>query len=262
MAFYRRVPPNLVGRDFIIGDLHWCLAQLLELLMAVNFDFQKDRLFAVGDLIDRGPNSLEALMLIRQPWFFYVLGNHEAMLLTFLGLQGSGFHTASDFLNNGGDWVLHLSEADRTRLVHELAPLLMEAPVLITVDDPVSPFHVTHADLLHRSGLRMLRDEDLDEDQVKAHYTHFTWSRRLKRPARNDIHPASPVIDGVYVGMQHREPGLSLTYVGHNIMRYPVLHRSHVFIDRGAYENLSTSELFMVEHRRFAAKLKAEGWLP
>lgn len=48
---------NEVGKDFIVGDIHGCLDQLKFQLSVTGFDKSKDRLFSVGDLIDRGPDS-------------------------------------------------------------------------------------------------------------------------------------------------------------------------------------------------------------
>ena len=73
------LPINTRGRDFCIGDLHGSLAMLNRLLEAVRFDVARDRLFSVGDLVHRGPSSVECLKLAEKNWFFPVMGNHEAM---------------------------------------------------------------------------------------------------------------------------------------------------------------------------------------
>lgn len=54
---------------------------LNRLLEAADFDVTKDRLFSVGDLVHRGPSSVECLKLAEKRWFHPVLGNHEAMQL-------------------------------------------------------------------------------------------------------------------------------------------------------------------------------------
>ncbi len=58
--------------------------------------------FVVGDLIDRGPNSMECLRLIKEPWFFSVLGNHEDMMLDVISNEFK--HGVAQWINNGGDW--------------------------------------------------------------------------------------------------------------------------------------------------------------
>ncbi len=44
---------NNVGDDFVVGDIHCQFNQLNRQLYEIGFDPKKDRLFAVGDLIDR-----------------------------------------------------------------------------------------------------------------------------------------------------------------------------------------------------------------
>ncbi|SEM77672.1 Bis(5'nucleosyl)-tetraphosphatase, ApaH [Pseudomonas sp. ok272] len=68
---------------YAVGDLQGCLDSLLCLLKRVSFDPQKDRLWLVGDLVNRGPQSLETLRYlysIRES-LVCVLGNHDLHLL-------------------------------------------------------------------------------------------------------------------------------------------------------------------------------------
>ena len=78
-----KLPANLLGKDYVVGDLHGCFDELELLLNYVSFDKERDRLFCVGDLIHRGPKSLECLNLLKsrnsknEKWFFSTLGNHD-----------------------------------------------------------------------------------------------------------------------------------------------------------------------------------------
>lgn len=72
---------NTKGKDYIVGDIHGMYHLLIYALESkLNFNFENDRLFAVGDLIDRGENSVECLDLLNQSWFHSIMGNHEEML--------------------------------------------------------------------------------------------------------------------------------------------------------------------------------------
>ena len=73
------------GRLFVVGDIHGCYDELMQGLEQVNFDFQNDLLIAVGDLVDRGSDSLKCLNLIDEPWFKAILGNHEEMCVLSYG---------------------------------------------------------------------------------------------------------------------------------------------------------------------------------
>ena len=84
MANLKTFAANETGRDFVIGDLHGSFSLLEKMLEHVSFDTETDRLFSVGDLVDRGPESLECLELLQMPWFHSVYSNHENMMETFL----------------------------------------------------------------------------------------------------------------------------------------------------------------------------------
>lgn len=89
---------------YAIGDLHGCLDELEVLLDAIGAR-DEDRLVFLGDYVDRGP-AIRALVerLVRlqeeRPDSVFLRGNHEDMLLDYLGLPGGHFGTA--YVANGG----------------------------------------------------------------------------------------------------------------------------------------------------------------
>ncbi len=72
--------------DYAIGDLQGCFEPFQRLLEHIKFDEQVDRLWLVGDLVNRGPQSLEVLRFLKglkiPPRIS--LGNHDLYLLTQL----------------------------------------------------------------------------------------------------------------------------------------------------------------------------------
>lgn len=97
---------NQFGRDFVVGDLHGEYNKLMLQLSSLNFDEERDRLFCVGDLIDRGEDSLKCLNLIFEPWFFATMGNHEHMMLEAVIKDCSNSYNM--WLQNGGGWYYDL----------------------------------------------------------------------------------------------------------------------------------------------------------
>lgn len=118
---------------YAIGDLQGCLDPLQRLLDALSFDPQADRLWFVGDLVNRGPQSLATLRYIRSlgDAAVSVLGNHDLHLLAVLA--GTRKVSTKDTLTD----ILVASDRD------ELAHWLRTRP--LAWHDPALNFLMTHA---------------------------------------------------------------------------------------------------------------------
>lgn len=101
---------------YAIGDIQGCFASLEALLVRCNVDLKNDRLWLVGDLVNRGPRSLETLRFVRDlgSAAITVLGNHDLYLLMVaegFGKRGKG-DTLDDILDAPDrdellDWLRH-----------------------------------------------------------------------------------------------------------------------------------------------------------
>lgn len=121
---------------YAVGDIQGCYGALQRLLERLAFDPAADRLWVVGDLVNRGPESLKVLRCMRElgDAATVILGNHDLYLL----MVAAGFKR-----RDKDDTLFQVLEApDRDELLHWLARL----PLLHVEGDHV----MVHAGLLPR----------------------------------------------------------------------------------------------------------------
>jgi bis(5'-nucleosyl)-tetraphosphatase (symmetrical) len=120
--------------DFLIGDLQGCCDPLDRLLLALDFSPSRDRLFLLGDLVNRGPDSLGVLRRLRalEGSATCLLGNHDLHLLAVA--HGVRKPHRSDTLDpilqapDRDDWLAWLRQ--QRLAVHEAGWLMVHAGVL------------------------------------------------------------------------------------------------------------------------------------
>lgn len=93
-------------RTIVIGDVHGCAEEFETLLKTLKLK-SKDRVFQVGDLVNRGPNSHRVLKLARKYGVKPVLGNHEVRLLRSKKEKSSALLKRYDY-----DTLNQLTKAD------------------------------------------------------------------------------------------------------------------------------------------------------
>jgi serine/threonine protein phosphatase 1 len=194
---------NHAGRDFVVGDLHGCVDALRFLLRDVGFDAVCDRLFSVGDLVDRGTQNDEALALLDKPWFYPVLGNHEDALCAVVDGRLSRRH----WYAIGGTWAAGVPDS----WLAQYAQRLRELPLARVVGSGAARFNVLHAEFFGDDA--ELDAGDFDDDVRER----MLWGRELA------------------LGRGEPPAGLSLTYCGHTPMREVKRIGAQMFIDTGAF---------------------------
>jgi serine/threonine protein phosphatase 1 len=130
---------NSHGRDFAVGDIHGAFTALQAALDYIGFDPATDRLFSVGDLVDRGPESADVLIWLDKPWFHAILGNHD--LMTCRAALGDPF-PGIDYAAHWGAWLAALP-ADRQIAIGKR---LRALPIVAEIETPAGTIGMIHAD--------------------------------------------------------------------------------------------------------------------
>lgn len=149
MSFVQRFERNMLGHDWVVGDIHGCFSRLEQALTSIAFDPVRDRLFSVGDLVDRGPESHRVLEWISKPWFHAVQGNHEDLAIRYVD---PGKRDTAHYAMNGGAWLIAMTSAEQ----REYAAQLTTLPYAIEVETVGGPVGIVHADVPHSSWRAMV----------------------------------------------------------------------------------------------------------
>jgi serine/threonine protein phosphatase 1 len=195
---------DVEGRMFVCGDIHGCLDELEAQLRLLRFDKAKDHLFALGDLVDRGPKSAEVFALLDEPWFSSIRGNHEELLIEAES-GNSDMHVC-----NGGGWFAPLPADERKAMAKKAKAL----PVAISVMTPSGRrIGLVHADMPGADWDEFM--SRIDTPQVQD---YAMWTRERVYEAMHN---------------RHLEPirGVDHVYFGHTPLKEPVRAANMSWID-------------------------------
>lgn len=137
---YQRIDGSQWRHVWVVSDIHGCYQWLMDELKRRHFNPYEDLLISVGDLIDRGPDSVSCLALMHEKWFRAVRGNHEQMALD--SLQDNDFAL---WTMNGGIWFARLESGQQKRalvLLEECRTL----PLIIEITCANGLNVIAHAD--------------------------------------------------------------------------------------------------------------------
>jgi serine/threonine protein phosphatase 1 len=214
MSRVQRFAANTAGRDLAVGDIHGHFSRLQAALEAAGFNSSVDRLFSVGDLVDRGPQSLDVdQWLLRKPWFHAVRGNHEQMAVDSHAAGRTSAERGMHFIN-GGAWFYALSGVEQAYY----AQILGDLPLVIEVETPQGLIGIVHADVPRGSWQAMTQALSDPAVEVEQLATTLQWSRRR-------ITDRNP--DGI--------SGVRAVVVGHTPLPQPVILGNVFHIDTGGW---------------------------
>lgn len=200
------------GDLYVVGDLHGCYDLLMQRLDALQFNPEQDLLVSVGDLVDRGNQSLACVGLLSEPWFKAIRGNHEQLCIDSLYDDNIRYqHMRADI---GGAWFQQLDHAEKTRIAAQFDAL----PIMLQIRHRGIAYGFVHADI-ERPNWQQL-SHAVAQGQTSAVQTCLWGRARVK--ARPDD-PDFPYVDGI-----------DAIFLGHTPIKRPRHQQNCCFIDTGA----------------------------
>lgn len=169
MDLIQEFSENLDGNDYAVGDIHGHFTKLRSELARIDFDPSVDRLFSVGDLVDRGPECRDVLEWLDEPWFHAVRGNHDDYVCRFDTCD------VDNWVYNGGLWFLGMQHDEKQRFADRFRVL----PIAIEVSTEKGLVGIVHADCAYPSwfDFQYALESTTDGKLLKNIRNTAMWSR-------------------------------------------------------------------------------------
>lgn len=217
---------NILGIDYVVGDIHGKYTELFDHLKHIGFDEKIDRLICAGDLVDRGVENHRSLEMLVQPWFYSVFGNHEEMAISVSEAKEDdqllkAMRVYKDM--NGNGWFL-----DRPKHVQAIYAAAFETlPYLIEIEGPNNTkIGIAHAEIWTNSW------KEIVESYHERDKQHVIWGREIPKLHRDrGIKTYKPV------------EGIDLVIHGHSTTPNPYKLGNRLYIDTGAYGSFTIMSL-------------------
>lgn len=212
-----RLPRNERGRDFVVGDIHGAYDMVIEAMRLVQFDKNSDRLFAVGDLVDRGAESWRCLRFLAQPYVFSVRGNHDHNLVS-LYANGEPGEAVLEFMaaRCGMGWWLTTPHELRREILRALSAL----PIVIEIETRRGLVGILHGNVPPNMG----------------------WANFIGHIERGHAAVIDEAVEGrtrILSGDQSGVLGVGRVFVGHTPQRGGPKRYGNVYaVDTGAIFNM------------------------
>ena len=200
-------------RVLIVGDLDGDFVQLQKALDEIKYNSSIDQLISLGDVIDRGKDSIRLLNFFTESSAKMVLGNHEQLMIE--SVINSDKKAEKLWSMNGGGWHKNIPRQKLESLCH----YLLQQPLSIMLQYRSHKIGLSHT-LPIKWGWQNFPDS-------KSDIVHgFLWDR-----------------ERVTKGKCHGNIGVDISIHGHNSIQVPLWIANSYHIDTGFYGRPTIVEL-------------------
>lgn len=219
MRLHREIDLRDRRRVLAAGDVHGDFDLLEARLTEMAWDPLQDQLILLGDIVDRGPDSLRALEWVDT---LRVLGNHEEVVALVAQREIDDEEWVREF---GAGWIWDMDRAQ----ARDVARRLNEAPVALSVVTPVGRrIGICHADCPSDWNWVVTTLEGEEGATRREMVRKCLWSRDQ----------GLEIVNAHYEGRSHESPsgimsGIDHVFHGHTAMWRPFIHGDRSWIDTG-----------------------------
>lgn len=232
-------PTNTAGNDYLCADIHGHFELLEQKLNQVNFDPAADRLFSLGDLIDRGPDSPRAFTWLDYPWFHAIQGNHERMLIN--SVEQDSPQLWYQWMHWGGDWATEYDRESIQPFYEKLRGLPVAIELALRGQHSVGLIHAELPDICDWLNVRdELSSQSHANIERELAISDMLWLKRQPFMDRDEM-------DGIQA-----VSNIHHVFHGHTIVPAILTLANRTFLDLGSYQ---TGEIGFIQIQPFLNSL-------
>lgn len=213
------MPIRSDGKSWLVADIHGAFSALWDTLVEAGFQPEKDILYSLGDLVNRGPQSKAAQEWLKKPWFKPVRGNHEAMVIS-AHAKPFDSDVREQMSSVGGDWWYELGSSEQEHLVNGFLSL----PLIRTVKVKGVSVGLVHADVPEGESWLRFQERVCAGESAACHAALWSRSRWQSSIGSGLTGSDLPMVDGV-----------DWVFVGHSPVSKPTVVGNVVFADCGLW---------------------------
>lgn len=158
--------------NYVMSDIHGCYNEFMELLKLINLS-DDDKLYILGDVIDRGPEPIRCIQhIMEHKNIEFILGNHEDMMLKYYSSFGTKDFDACkcNWWKNGGaitDYQYNLLSDDKKSAIYDF---MIKSRLFVMLNINNEDFLLVHAGIYpyNMDLISNLKRQDRDD---------FLWIR-------------------------------------------------------------------------------------
>ncbi len=210
--------------SFICSDIHGHFSIFEIELKKHNFCEINDRLFSLGDLIDRGNESNQVLSWLEKPWFNAIQGNHERMLINAVESESNALN--SQWIMWGGDWAKDYNYRDLMQYYEKLSALPIAIEVNLQKNRKIGLVHAELPDICDwQEVCSLLSCIGLNDIEGNKNISNMLWNKSQPYYNIDQILDVKPV------------KNIDHVFHGHTILQDYYTLTNRTFMDLGSYES-------------------------
>lgn len=164
-------------RNIIVGDIHGCIDEFKELVKTINYNKKTDNLILLGDLIDRGPDSVAVVAMAREMDLQCVIGNHEYKFLKWFRQSHKTYDAQKHYTELSDQDINYIAQMPTSIQIgnHIIVHAGLRPGIPLNKQSKDDLMYIRYMDKEHKF-ISLKKISKLGKEQAEAHFWTEFWT--------------------------------------------------------------------------------------